>query len=598
MNIEARNFPPPSSGRPAAAHEPDDSDEVYRTLDRMREALTAKFSGGISPAAFALALFDWSIHLASAPGKRIELAGKAAEKATRLVSHLACECSGPNTPPCIEPLPGDYRFTADAWKKPPFNIWAQMFLLNQQWWHSATHDVPGVTPHHEDVIAFTTRQMLDVFSPSNFPFANPEVVDRAVATWGTNFIQGFQNWAEDVSRAATGRPPVGTENFVVGKTIAATPGKVVFRNHLIELIQYAPMTDTVAAEPVLIVPAWIMKYYILDLSSHNSLIRYLVSRGHTVFCISWRNPTAADRGLTFDDYRRMGVMAALGAVNAIVPNRKVHATGYCLGGTLLSVAAAAMARVGDDRLASMTLFAAQTDFSEPGELALFIDHSQMHFLESMMWNRGYLSADQMAGAFQLLRSNDLIWSRMVREYLMGERAPMIDLMAWNADTTRMPYRMHGEYLRRLYLNNELAAGRFMVDGRPAVIQNIRAPMFVVGTERDHVAPWQSVFKIHALADTDVTFVLTSGGHNAGIVSEPGRPRRRYRIAFKRHDDLCLSPDEWLETAELRQGSWWEAWGAWLAERTSGERVRPPAMGAPERGCKPAEDAPGTYVFQR
>ena len=216
-------------------------------------------------------------------------------------------------------------------------------------------------------------------------------------------------------------------------------------------------------------------------------------------------------------------MAALDAVSAIVPGRKIHATGYCLGGTLLSIAAAAMARAGDDRLATVTLLAAQTDFTEPGELALFIDHSQMHFLESMMWNRGYLSADQMAGAFQLLRTNDLIWSRLVHDYLMGERTPMNDLMAWNADSTRMPYRMHAEYLQRLYLDNELAAGRFMVDGRPAAIQNIRAPMFVVGTERDHVAPWRSVYKIHYLTDTDVTFVLTSGGHNAGIVSEPGHP---------------------------------------------------------------------------
>lgn len=389
--------------------------------------------------------------------------------------------------PCIQPLPGDYRFSAEGWRKPPFSFWAQAFLLNQQWWHNVTHGVPGVTPHHEDVISFATRQLLDVFSPSNLPFANPEVIERTIETGGANFIQGFRNWTEDAVRLMTGRPPVGAENFAVGKDVAVTPGKVVYRNHLIELIQYAPATETVFAEPILIVPAWIMKYYILDLSPQNSLIRYLAAQGHTVFCISWRNPTTADRDLTMDDYRR-AVMDALAAVNAIVPSRKVHAAGYCLGGTLLSIVAAAMARSGDERLGSMTLLAAQTDFSEPGELALFIDHSQMHLLESMMWNRGYLSADQMAGAFQLLRTNDLVWSRLVREYLMGERAPMIDLMAWNADSTRMPYRMHAEYLKRLYLENELAAGRFMVDGRPAAIQNIRVPMFAVGTERDHVAP--------------------------------------------------------------------------------------------------------------
>ena len=253
---------------------------------------------------------------------------------------------------------------------------------------------------------------------------------------------------------------------------------------------------------------------------------------------------------------------------------------------------------GDDRLATVTLLAAQTDFTEPGELALFIDDSQMHFLESMMWNRGYLSDDQMAGAFQLLRTNDLIWSRHVHDYLMGERRPLNDLMAWNADSTRMPYRMHAEYLQRLYLDNELAAGRFLVDGRPAAVQNIRAPIFVVGTERDHVAPWLSVYKIHYLSDTDVTFVLTSGGHNAGIVSEPGRPGRRYRVSLKRESDACLGPEEWAELATPKMGSWWAEWVHWLAAHSTKEQVRPPRLGAERSTYAPITDAPGTYVFQR
>lgn len=572
--------------------------ETYRAIDRMRGAWTAGFTGGIAPAALALAWFDWSIHLALAPGKRLELVDKARRKNARLLAYIAAMAAEPDSCPCIEPLPGDERFTAEAWKKPPFCFWAQAFLLNQQWWHNVTHEVPGVMPHHEEVVSFMTRQVLDMMSPSNFPLLNPEVIARAAETGGRNFIDGYNHWVEDVRRQMSGQLPAGTENFVVGKDVAVTPGRVVFRNHLIELIQYAPATEKVRAEPILIVPAWIMKYYILDLSPANSLIRYLVGKGHTVFCISWRNPGPSDRDLSFDDYRRQGVMAALDAVSAIVPGRKIHATGYCLGGTLLAVAAAAMAGVRDTRLASMTLLAAQTDFSEPGELALFIDHSQMHLLESMMWERGYLSADQMAGAFQLLRTNDLVWSRMVHDYLMGERAPMIDLMAWNADTTRMPYRMHAEYLRRFYLDNELAAGRFLVDGRPAALQNIRAPIFVVGTERDHVAPWRSVYKIHYLSDTDVTFVLTSGGHNAGIVSEPGHPRRHYRIATKKADGFCYSVNEWADTAQARQGSWWEAWTDWLGRHSEPLWVSPPLMGAPEKGCRPAEDAPGTYVLQR
>ncbi|MCL6706444.1 alpha/beta fold hydrolase [Pseudomonas sp. R2.Fl] len=572
--------------------------EGFTALDRISEALLAPWTGGLSPAALSLALYDWAIHLALAPGKRLELAEKALRKASRLQVHLATTAMKPDAAPCIEPLPGDDRFTGADWHAFPFSAWSQAFLLNQQWWHKVTHDVPGVTPHHEDVVAFAARQILDIFSPSNFPATNPAVIRKTFETGGMNLVNGFMNWTDDMLRAAKKEPAAGMEEFRPGRNLATTPGRVVYRNRLIELIQYSPATETVHAEPVLIVPAWIMKYYILDLSPENSLIRYLVSQGHTVFCISWKNPVAADRDLGFDDYRRLGVMAALDAVGEIVPDRNIHAAGYCLGGTLLSIAAAAMARAKDDRLATVTLLAAQTDFSEPGELALFIDDSQLHFLESMMWNRGYLSADQMAGAFQLLRSNDLIWSRVVHDYLMGERAPMIDLMAWNADTTRMPFRMHAEYLQHLYLDNELAAGCFMVDGRPAAIQNIRVPIFSIGTERDHVAPWHSVYKIHYLSDTDVTFVLTSGGHNAGIVSEPGHPHRHYRITTKPDAAPCISPDEWLSANTPREGSWWREWANWLAGHSSPERVQPPSMGAAGHDYQPKEAAPGTYVFQK
>ena len=572
--------------------------EAFRSMDRMREALAAQFTGGLSPQALALAYYDWAIHLAAAPGKRAELAYKATRKAQRLLAHLLSTAFDKDAPGCIEPLPGDDRFRDEAWQRFPYNVWSQAFLLNQQWWHNVTREVPGVTPHHEAVVSFAARQVLDMMSPANLPFANPEIVARTLETGGANLVEGLRNWAEDATRQLSGQPPVGTEDFAVGREVAVTPGKVVFRNHLIELIQYAPETETVQAEPVLIVPAWIMKYYILDLSPGNSLIRHLVAQGRTVFCISWRNPGEQDRDLGLDDYRRLGVMAALDAIAAIVPGQRIHAAGYCLGGTLLSIAAAAMAKAGDERLASLTLLAAQTDFSEPGELALFIDHSQLHVLESMMWNRGYLDSGQMAGAFQLLRSNDLVWSRLVRDYMLGQRMPMNDLMAWNADATRMPYRMHAEYLRKLYLDNDLAAARLVVEGRPVSLQNIRAPLFVVGTERDHVAPWRSVYKIHNLTDTDVTFVLTSGGHNAGIVSEPGHPRRHFRIATQAHGALSLSPDEWVEAAELREGSWWTPWIEWLTDQGTAERIAPPPMGAPKAGFAPLADAPGTYVLQR
>lgn len=584
-----------TGGNPADEHL---SSEGFRAMTRLAAAMTGRMTFGLSPAALSLAFADWAFHLAGASGKQAELGVKAWRKLARFSAHALNATSDPAAPRCIEPLPGDERFAAPTWQQPPFRLWYQAFLLTQQWWHNATHEVPGVSAHHEDVVSFAIRQGLDMVSPANLPWTNPEVLARTAETMGRNLVQGARNWAEDCSRTLSGQPPVGAEAFQVGRDVAVTPGQVVFRNHLIELIQYAPSTDTVQAEPVLIIPAWIMKYYILDLSPGNSLIRFLVDHGHTVFCISWRNVTADDRDLSLEDYRRLGIMAALAAIGAIVPERKVHAVGYCLGGTLLAIAAAAMAQAKDHRLASVTLFAAQTDFTEPGELQLFIDDSQIAFLEGMMWEHGTLDATQMAGAFQLLRSNDLIWSRVVRDYLMGERAPMTDLMAWNADTTRLPYRMHSDYLRQLFLHNDLACGRYRAEGRPVAIQNIRVPIFAVGTERDHVAPWRSVYKIHDLTDTDVTFVLTSGGHNAGIVSEPGHPRRHYRCFEKAASDLYLSPEDWLARAPVMEGSWWLAWAGWLAARSNRDPVAPPATGAPAKGYAPLAQAPGSYVLQR
>ena len=573
------------------------SEKSFRDFDRTNAAAMARVTGGLSPAALWLAFADWAVHLSVAPGKQTELALKAWRKSVRLSSDTLRSALDPATPPCIEPLPGDERFRDGGWNALPYRLWYENFLLAQQWWHVATHDVPGVSSHHEDVVSFAARQWLDMVSPSNSPWTNPVVARETLKTGGQNLIEGFRNWSEDAQRTKEGLPPLGSEAFTPGKTIAVTPGKVVFRNHLIELIQYAPVTETVHSEPVLIAPAWIMKYYILDLSPQNSLIRYLVSLGRTVFCMSWRNVTAKDRDLSLEDYRRLGVMAALDAAAAIVPDQKIHAAGYCLGGTLLALAAAAMAEVGDDRLATMTLFAAQTDFSEPGELQLFIDDSQVSFLEAMMWEHGTLDSAQMASAFQLLKSNDLIWSRMIHDYLMGQRTPMIDLMAWNADATRMPYRMHSEYLRKFFLDNDLASGRHIVDSRPIALQNIRAPIFAVGTERDHVAPWQSVYKVHYLSDAPVTFVLTSGGHNAGIVNEPGHPHRHFRIATKAPADALLSAEEFMAAAPTQEGSWWPAWAEWLAVHSAGGRTSPPTMGAPEKGYAPLTDAPGTYVLQ-
>lgn len=562
--------------------------------DRMLHAAMARLTHGLSPASLGAAVGDWLTHLALSPGKQQQLGEKALRKLHRLLLYAA-QSTRADCAPCIEPLPQDTRFRHPDWQQYPFNIIYQAFLLLQQWWWNATTEVRGVTPHHEQVVTFVARQLLDIFSPSNFPLTNPEVLREISRSGGLNLMQGAANWWNDAVRLAAGRRPEGSEAYEVGKNVAITPGQVVYRNRLIELIQYRPATTRVYREPVLIVPSWIMKYYILDLSPGNSLVRYLVDEGHTVFMISWRNPDAKDRDLGMNDYLRQGVMAALAAVSAIVPQRRIHAVGYCLGGTLLAIAAATLARDGKSPLRSLTLLASEVDFEEPGELSLFIDESQVTYLEDLMWDQGYLDGKQMSGAFTLLNSKDLVWSRLVRDYLMGQRRPLSDLMAWNADATRLPYRMHTEYLRDFYLKNDLAEGRYEVGGKPVALGDIEIPLFAVGTVRDHVSPWRSVYHIHLLTDAEITFLLTTGGHNAGVVSEPGHRNRSYQVATRRKGAKYIDPDTWQETTPASEGSWWPEWQRWLSAHSTG-RARPPAMGAPRHGYAPLADAPGQYVL--
>jgi poly[(R)-3-hydroxyalkanoate] polymerase subunit PhaC len=566
-------------------------------LDLPLHAGIAQLTAGISPIALAQAYTDWFQHLLFSPDKQIDIIEKAIHQWSRYHEYCPRACGDPHCKVCIEPLPQDKRFKGEAWQDWPYNGIYQGFLLTQQWWHNAMTNVDGVSKHHEDIVSFVSRQLLDMYSPANFLPTNPEVIDATIKQAGANLVRGTVNFWQDWQKVINNEKPVGTEAFVVGRNIAITPGKVVFRNHLIELIQYAPATDKVHPEPVLIIPAWIMKYYILDLSLENSMVKYLVDNGYTVFMISWKNPGSEDRDLGMEDYRRLGVMAALDAISTIVPKHPIHAVGYCLGGTLLAIVAAALARNADDRLKTLTLLASQTDFTEAGELMLFIDDAQISFIEHMMAEQGYLDTSQMVGAFQLLRSNDLIWSKMVRNYLMGERRPMIDLMAWNADATRMPYRMHSEYLRQLFLNNDLAEGRYCVDDHPVSLRDIRLPIFAVSTVADHVAPWRSVYKIQALTNADVTFVLSNGGHNAGIVSPPEHPNRHHQIAT--HDDLdaYVDPDAWQKQASHHEGSWWPCWQKWL-NGNSGDLVKPAKIGSSRKGYKTLCDAPGTYVMEK
>jgi len=583
---------------PSSSDDEDDESYSYegQNYDRMMHARISKFGGWLAPVAVELAYSDWLAHLRISHARQIDIFNKTTQKnmlfffyTMKCFMHEECKL-------CTPVRQADHRFQNTAWNHWPFNLYSQTFLLCEQFWNEMTTNIPGVAKHHLNLVNFTTRQLLDMIAPSNFPWTNPEVFEKSINESGMNFLNGFSNWVEDTIRNINKEPPVGAEEFQVGENVAVTPGKVIYRNRLIELIQYQATTTEVYSEPILIIPAWIMKYYILDLSPHNSMVKYLVEKGHTVFMISWKNPTQEDRDLSLEDYINLGIMDALKAINHITPNQQVHTVGYCIGGTLLMLAAAAMGRERDNRLKTITLFASEIDFRDAGELKIFIDESQITYLQDIMWEKGYLDGSQMAGAFSMLRSIDLIWSRVVRDYLLGERRPINDLMAWDADTTRMPYKMHIEYLRRLFLNNDFVEGHFNVWGKRISPLDINIPIFSVSTVKDHVAPWKSVYKLHFFTDSDITFVLTNGGHNSGIVNEPGHPGRSYQMLSHKKEENSISPDEWKAKAPQYDGSWWQSWQKWLANN-SGEKVIASQIGA-SKAYPILDDAPGSYVFQK
>lgn len=545
-----------------------EEDSFFRFLDRYYQANLAKLTAGMSPAALETSYFSWVAQLLQSPGTLLRLGTYPWRHAQDCISNLQTQ---------EKPRDGkDVRFHTDNWSLYPWRLWAEQFLQLEEWWLQATK-VPGLPVPVKRTVSFGIRQMLDALSPSNFILSNPDLFQETIRSNGQNLIRGAELGMQDFVEKITGAPPAGVEHFIPGKQVAITKGRVIFSNHLIELIQFEAQTKTVYKEPILMLPAWIMKYYILDLQPQNSLVNWLTQQGHTVFIVSWRNPTSEDRHLGMDEYFRLGAMAAIDAVSRAIPKTKIHLMGYCLGGTLAMITAAAMAKNNDDRIKSLTLLAAQGDFTEAGELLLFITKSEVSFLKSMMWDQGYLDTKQMAGSFQMLRSYDLIWSKMVQDYMHGTQRGMIALLAWNADATRMPYKMHSEYLEKLFLNNDFAEGRFTIEGKHIVAENIQTPAFVVSTEKDHVAPWKSVYKTHLLINSDITFVLASGGHNAGIVSEPGREGRSYRIKERNKSASYLDPETWLEQAEQKTDSWWIAWHEWLVKQSSPQQVAAPKI---------------------
>lgn len=504
-------------------------------------------------------------------------------------------------------LAEDQRYAAPAWQILPWRSLATATKSCESWWLRAC-SLRGMQLHSRDQMRFYGLQLLDMLAPSNALASNPEALQAAWRTGGQSLLRGLEHMLRELPSANGWQADTTmTSGIGPGQGLAMTPGRVVMRNGLIELIQYQPATSEVRAEPVLIVPSCIMKYYILDLSPHNSLVRWLVGQGRTVFILSWRNPDEGDALLGMDDYVHDGVLAALDHVRCAT-GQPVHLAGYCLGGTFAAIAAAALGG-GDTQacqpasgagdadagpLASLTLLAAETDFSEPGEMGVLIDEAQVHQLEEVMAARGFLSGREMAASFQFLHSRELVWSSRTRRWLLGQDEVPNDLMIWNADVTRLPAVMHSQYLGGCFLRNDLAEGRYLFQGQPVSLRDIRVPVFAVGTVKDHVAPWHSCYKVHRLVSAEVTFALTNGGHNAGIVSEPGHPGRHYQLLTTPLGQPWRTSGEWLQAAPRFEGSWWTAWDQWLLTRGSGAQVA---------ACLPPEDetlgpAPGRYVMVR
>jgi len=494
--------------------------------------------------------------------------------------------------PVAAPAPGDRRFNDAAWTENAlFDYIKQSYLLTARWMQSIVQRVEGLDTKSARKVDFYTRQFVDAMAPSNFILTNPEVLRATIESGGENLLNGLRHVLEDLERGK-GRLMIkmtDTAAFEVGKNIAVTPGKVVFRNDLMELIQYAPTTETVFRRPLLIMPPWINKYYILDLRPRNSFIRWAVEQGHTAFVVSWVNPDERLAQKTFDDYMLEGPLQALGAIEQATGEREANVIGYCLGGTLLAATLAYMAAKRDHRFASATYFASMVDFTEAGELSVFIDEEQLAMLDDRMRQHGYLEGADMATTFNMLRANDLIWSFVVNNYLLGKEPFPFDLLYWNSDSTRMPAAMHSFYLRTMYQENKLAEpGGLRLVGVPIDLRKIKTPTFILSTREDHIAPWKSTYAATQLYKGPIKFVLAASGHIAGVINPPDQ----HKYGHWENSKLPKRPDEWLAAAKYQDGSWWPAWQKWIAPY-GGDRVAARQPG--EGRLPPLEDAPGSYV---
>ncbi|HVZ02427.1 MAG TPA: class I poly(R)-hydroxyalkanoic acid synthase [Dongiaceae bacterium] len=602
---EANNTQPPGDSGNG-----NDPVELARTMAGIAEQsqrlvsefLTRTQDGGDSnpdPLNIGRAFYEMTTRLMSDPQKLVQAQMSLWQDYMNLWQSTARRMMGQEAEPVIAPSRDDRRFKDAAWQDNQlFDFIKQSYLLTARWMQNTVSEVEGLDNKTAQKIDFYTRQFVDAMAPSNFVLTNPEVLRTTIESRGENLVKGLQHLLNDLERGK-GKLAISMTDydaFEVGKNIAVTPGKVVFQNDLLQLIQYAPATAKVAKRPLLVIPPWINKYYILDLKPQNSFVKWAVEQGLTVFIVSWVNPDAKLAQKSFSDYMLEGPLAALDAIEQATGEKSANVIGYCLGGTLLAATLAYLAaKKKSDRIASATFFTSMVDFAEAGELGVFIDETQLESLEAKMNERGYLEGSEMATTFNMLRANDLIWSFVINNYLLGKEPFPFDLLYWNSDSTRMPAAMHSFYLRNMYQRNLLSRpGGIELDGVAIDLTTIKTPTLILSTREDHIAPWKSTYAATQLYQGPVKFVLAASGHIAGVVNPPTAMKYGHWVgAEKTGKDYPPSPDDWLAKAENRPGSWWPEWREWLRQYDDGEV---PARKPGDGKLKPIEDAPGSYVL--
>ena len=593
----------------AAAHPPPplpDLDALSHNVARLIEEggkvaaafLAPRESGETRPTAFSEDIADAiatlgkvAEHYYSDPQRALEAQAGLSSQFVSLWAATLQRLNGEQVAPIAAPEPSDKRFADPEWRTNPyFDFLAQAYVMTTRWAGDLVKKADALDPHTRDKAQFYMRQLAGALSPSNFIATNPELMRATLAENGENLVRGLHMMAQDI-QAGHGNLRIrqsDASKFVLGKNMAATPGKVIFRNELIELLQYAPSTPTVYKRPVLIVPPWINKYYVLDLNPEKSFVRWAVAQGLTIFVISWVNPDERHAQKGFEAYMREGIFAALDAIEQATGERETTAIGYCVGGTLLAIALAYMARTGDKRIASATLFATQVDFADPGDLKVFVDAERLKSIEDKMAGKGYLDGSDMAGAFNMLRPNDLIWSFFVNNYLKGKEPMPFDLLVWNADSTRMPAANHSFYLRNCYLENNLTGGRMALAGETLDLSQVKIPIYELATREDHIAPAKSVFAGAKFFGGPVRYVLAGSGHIAGVVNPPDKPKYQYWTGAAPGGAF----ETWLQGATENKGSWWPDWAEWLTRQAPRKvPARQPGGGK----LKALADAPGDYV---